>query len=302
MTRGTVDPARLLDRARGYLEPVPGDEERVRLQIVEQLSNESGFQRNQPPLEFAAARRRLGMAHLAAVGVVAGVAGFLLGLSVDRGEVVERTEHVPAVEHATPAAAAPSDPSPSLPPRAGPPAPLSAPSPPPPVTPQASAGAATAPPHVAKAARAAAIAPRKSPAATPPSAAPEPTPATDPAATRAAALPSPAMSSAAMSSAAMPPNRAALDLRAALGLLRRAEGQRQAGEPERALATLRELAQRAPALLVEERLVTAVLSECDLGHVERARALARDVARENESSIYARRLRSSCAAMAGGER
>jgi hypothetical protein len=290
MMRRSDDSTRLLQRARRHLEPATGDAERLRRQIAERLSGESGVHRNEVALERAPVRSGPGLGQLVVVGVVSGMAGLWLGLSLDRRDVFQHlewmramagTQEARAVDAEQRALTVPSapTPSPTLTPRSSPspsdgalgppPVPSSAP---PAVSSPAPVAAASARPRVARARDGAR---HRQPMAAPPAAARAPTVEPE---------------------LGAPPYSVPLDLRTALALLRRAEQQRRAGEPEAALGLLRELEQQAPALLVEERLLAAVLSECDLGHIERARDLARAVAQNNASSIYTHRLRSSCVA------
>jgi hypothetical protein len=287
------DADRLLGQARADIEPSSADAARVRQKLAERLSDESGVHRNEPhgeagagPLGSGRGVRAWspGVSQLAIVGLVAGVTGFLLGRAFDG-------------EHEGRAAPSPRERAPvALPEAAGVPS-----------------GAAIAPertnvsdlavldtafsdrmtPDVAETARPTLAASEEvlpKPArrrTSPQRAASRPPPSADP----------PHTSSVETPGATTGAERdAALGLRAALDLIRRAEAERQAGRPESALQLLAELEARAPDLLAEERLMTAVLSECDLGNTSRARSLARDVSQANRSSIYARRLRASCAA------
>jgi hypothetical protein len=90
-----------------------------------------------------------------------------------------------------------------------------------------------------------------------------------------------------------------LDFRQVLELLRRAERARQGGTPELALVLLEEIDRGASRdVLREERVITRTLALCDQGNDERARASARELAREDGASIYTSRLSQSCAASA----
>jgi hypothetical protein len=279
----TRRPDGLLERARGFLEPTAEDEARVRQALGERLANDSGVHASEPSSALAS-RARPAMkrgspqpVHLLIVGLATGIVGFLLGLAVDRPY-----ERLPAAP-AAPTAVAPVAPAESSEPSE----PVAAPS--------ASLPPSAAEPSMPPASRREAAAAPRAPGDTraqrrPPS---HRTP-------RAALPRRPEAGEPAQPSEARVAELSALgapfELRAALELLRRAEQERRGGHPESALTLLGELESRAPRLLVEERLVTAALSECDLGNTERARALARSVVLENQSSIYARRLRSSCAA------
>jgi len=89
----------------------------------------------------------------------------------------------------------------------------------------------------------------------------------------------------------------AIDLLEALARVRRAESERVDGRLGDALATLDELERLAPAeLLREERLLERTLVECDLGNRSEAASAARELALYNPNSIYLRRLEGSCAA------
>lgn len=90
-----------------------------------------------------------------------------------------------------------------------------------------------------------------------------------------------------------------LDFRQVLELLRRAERARQGGTPELSLALLDEIDRGASRdVLREERVITRTLALCDRGEDERARASARELAREHGASIYTSRLSQSCAVQA----
>ena len=81
--------------------------------------------------------------------------------------------------------------------------------------------------------------------------------------------------------------------------LRRAQRAVRRGEGALALGLLEQLDERfPPELLGEERRATRVLGLCGTGEDERARALARELLAQSPRSIYAERLRSSCAAPA----
>jgi hypothetical protein len=87
------------------------------------------------------------------------------------------------------------------------------------------------------------------------------------------------------------------DLAAALEQVHRAERALYAGDAELALLILSDLDRRAGlALLREERLTTRVLALCQADHVEEALETRRQLEREFASSIYVRRLDTSCAA------
>jgi hypothetical protein len=91
-----------------------------------------------------------------------------------------------------------------------------------------------------------------------------------------------------------------LSFRQVLDRLRRAERAERNGAPELALALLDEIDQGAArTVLREERLLTRVLALCDQGDVARARQRARELAGAQNDSIYASRLRESCAATEG---
>jgi hypothetical protein len=91
-----------------------------------------------------------------------------------------------------------------------------------------------------------------------------------------------------------------LSFRQVLDRLRRAERAERNGAPELALALLDEIDQGAArTVLREERLLTAVLALCDQGDVTRARQRARELAGAQSDSIYASRLRESCAVTEG---
>jgi hypothetical protein len=287
---------RLLERARDQLEPTAMDALRLRKKVAEQLSGESGVHRSEPlreagsgsPGDARAVRPWSRVSQLVAVGLVAGTTGFLLGRATDGQEVPpaappERAQRA----------------SQSLAPRldaAG----------------KADEGAVVAERPMGAEQEVAfdAISPNVA----------APTPATTPARQQVRPQPSRRRTNSARAAPVRPPSAEqprdaaveiegmaaarerhdTLDLRAALDLMRRAEAQRQAGQPESALRLLSELEARAPDLLVEERLVTAVLCECDLGNTAHARSRVRAVGDSNQSSIYERRLRSSCAADALG--
>lgn len=83
--------------------------------------------------------------------------------------------------------------------------------------------------------------------------------------------------------------------------LRRAQRAVRHGEGALALGLLHEIDTRfPPELLGEERQATRVLGLCGSGEDERARELARALLADNPRSIYAERLRASCAAPALG--
>lgn len=97
------------------------------------------------------------------------------------------------------------------------------------------------------------------------------------------------------SSATPQTTSAALDLREALDLLRRAEAAVRRSEGLDAMLWLTELERRAaPELLIEERLVTKVLAECLLAEVDAATRTAQELERVNATSMYRSRLEGSC--------
>jgi hypothetical protein len=112
------------------------------------------------------------------------------------------------------------------------------------------------------------------------------------------ARPTPQWSGRAAPDRSVPPAASpALDLAEALEQVHRAERALYAGDTELALRSLSDLDRRAgPALLREERLTTLVLALCQGDRVEEALDARRQLEREFASSIYARRLDTSCAA------
>jgi hypothetical protein len=87
-----------------------------------------------------------------------------------------------------------------------------------------------------------------------------------------------------------------LDLREALALLRQAQAAAAESRPGAALELLSELDRRAPKeMLAEERLVTRILAQCDLGDKRTAQRLSSELFAHNPSSIYSARVRQSCA-------
>ena len=91
------------------------------------------------------------------------------------------------------------------------------------------------------------------------------------------------------------------DFLEAVRWLRRAQRAVRRGEGALALGLLDELDGRfPPELLGEDRKATRVLGLCGTGEDERARQLARALLAKSPRSIYAERLRSSCAASALG--
>jgi hypothetical protein len=92
------------------------------------------------------------------------------------------------------------------------------------------------------------------------------------------------------------PSLQPLDLHEALQLLSRAQSALRKGLPDRALELLDQLEQRQPGeLLMEERRVTRILTLCELGEVDQARAVRQTLGPGPVSSIYAGRLDASCA-------
>jgi len=91
------------------------------------------------------------------------------------------------------------------------------------------------------------------------------------------------------------------DFLEAVRWLRRAQRAVRRGEGALALGLLDELDGRfPPELLGEERQATRALGLCGTGEDERARELARALLAKSPRSIYAERLRASCAASAIG--
>jgi len=93
------------------------------------------------------------------------------------------------------------------------------------------------------------------------------------------------------------------DFLEAVRWLRRAQRAERRGEGALALSLLEQIDERfPPELLGEERQATRVLGLCGTGEPEKARELARELLAKSPRSIYAERLRASCAAPAlGGE-
>ena len=91
------------------------------------------------------------------------------------------------------------------------------------------------------------------------------------------------------------------DFLEAVRWLRRAQRAVRRGEPALALGLLDELDTRFPReLLSEERQATRVLGLCGTDQTDAARMLARHLLAQSPRSIYAERLRTSCAAPAVG--
>jgi hypothetical protein len=87
-----------------------------------------------------------------------------------------------------------------------------------------------------------------------------------------------------------------IDLSEALELLRHAEAALRRSDGLAAMMWLSELERRAPAVLLEERLVTKALAACELDDAPLAAATARALERANPASIYRSRLEGSCVA------
>lgn len=95
------------------------------------------------------------------------------------------------------------------------------------------------------------------------------------------------------------PATAEPDFLDAVRWLRRAQRAVRRGEPALALGLLDELDARFPReMLGEERQATRALGLCGVEQVDAARALAGDLIAHSPRSIYAERLRASCAAPA----
>jgi hypothetical protein len=85
----------------------------------------------------------------------------------------------------------------------------------------------------------------------------------------------------------------------AVRLLRRAQRAVRTGDAAVGSSLLDQLDERfSSEVLQEERQATRVSCWCASGEVERAQALARELLEHNPRSIYARRIRQSCAASA----
>jgi hypothetical protein len=85
----------------------------------------------------------------------------------------------------------------------------------------------------------------------------------------------------------------------AVRLLRRAQRAARTGDGAVGSSLLDQLDEHFPKdVLQEERQATRVLCWCASGEVERAQSLARELLEHNPRSIYARRIRQSCAASA----
>jgi hypothetical protein len=81
-------------------------------------------------------------------------------------------------------------------------------------------------------------------------------------------------------------------------MLQRARRALNAENGRLALGIVQELDERFPkGVLVEERSATRVLSLCQLERVAEATQAARDFLERSPSSVYAERVRQSCAAL-----
>jgi hypothetical protein len=279
------NPEALLQNARSFLEHSSGQRELVLASLQRRLAEQGAgagqaslaeggglptLQRNQNALS-APLRARSGNAswpRLVSVGLVMGVAGFLLG----RSQLLEPAR----VLSAAPITAADERPPPSAPPMAAP---------------ASGDGSAAA----LRAERVEVEATLEAPNAEAPRINTQRTLASaHRSLPRVPAKPLEASRSVPTSAAE---TTETIDLLEALARVRRAESERADGRLGDALATLDELKRLAPAeLLREERLLERTLVECDLGNGSEAATSARELARYNPNSIYLRRLASSCAA------
>jgi hypothetical protein len=292
--RSTSDAERLLARARDALQPGSGLAERVRegvrARALSELSAGSGERASSSPgspralltpgpgsvqLLRPAAGVKRDIGKLVLVGALMGVVGFLLGSRVSQQRTADASAS-PARPTFALSSSAPPSPVETEPGRAGALADQRAPA-------DGVALAATRAPDGA---------------ALPTSSSPSPQP-------RARSLVKPMRSQrppvTSRSRAAPSNEHAELTLREILVLLQRADSAREEGRLGDASELLADIDRRAPGeLLLEERLMAAVLLACSQGDSPRAARLAMQLGRLNSASIYAGRLAESCIERHGG--